>query len=177
MATITYPAPRGSHSAAAHAVDRIVGICGVIPYALVALLLRFVMARVFFLSGQAKAVGPSVPFSLQGLDYTVILPAHVRDEVVSAFAAQFAAAPVPPEAIVYGVAYAEFVLPICLVIGFGTRIAALLLLIMTLVLQTSVNPGALWVTTIYWISILLVLMTCGAGAISLDRLIRYLYQT
>jgi putative oxidoreductase len=177
MATITYPAPRGTHWAAAHVVDRIVGICGVIPYALVALLLRFVMARVFFLSGQAKAVGPDVPISLQGLDYTVILPAHVRDEVVSAFAAQFAAAPVPAGAIAYGVTCAEFVLPICLVVGFGTRIAALLLLIMTFVLQTSVNPGALWVTTIYWISILLVLMTCGAGAISLDRLIRYLYQT
>ena len=38
--------------------------CGVIPYALVALGLRLVMARVFFLSGQAKIEGPVIPVHL-----------------------------------------------------------------------------------------------------------------
>ena len=46
-------------------IDRIVAVCGMIPYALVALVLRLVVARDFFLSGQAKAVGPAVPLSFQ----------------------------------------------------------------------------------------------------------------
>jgi len=34
----------------------------------------------------------------------------------------------------------------------------------------------LWTTHIYWVAILMVLMSVGAGAISLDRLIRSIYQ-
>ena len=43
-------APRSSLIATA--IDKLVAICGVVPYALVALGLRFIIARVFFLSGR-----------------------------------------------------------------------------------------------------------------------------
>jgi len=168
--------PRGSHSVAAHVIDRIVALCGIVPYGLVALILRLVLARDFFLAGQSKVFGPIIPLSLQSFDYSLILPAQVRDDVLSAFATQFAAVPVPSAAIAYGFTYAEFLLPICLVIGFGTRIAALLLLVMTVVLQVYVAPEALWSMHVYWAAMLLALMTCGPGAISLDAIIRYFYQ-
>ncbi len=167
--------PRRLRSQAAYVIDRIVAMCGVIPYALVALVLRLVMARAFFLSGQAMVAGPDIPLSIHGFAFSVILPAQVRGELLNAFAMQFAAVPVSPAFIAYGFAYAEFLLPICLVIGFGTRIAALILLIMTIILQAYVEPDALWTTHVYWFSLLLVLMTFGGGAISLDRLIRHLY--
>lgn len=173
---VAHPAPRGSHSVAAHVIDRVVAVCGIVPYALVALLLRLVVARDFFVSGQAKALGPTIPLSFQNFSYSLILPAQVRDDVLNGFATQFASVPVPPAFIAYGVTYAEFLLPICLAIGLGTRIAAVLLLVMTVVLQIYVAPEALWNAHVYWAAILLALMTCGPGAISLDRLIRYLYQ-
>jgi len=44
----------------------------VIPYALVALGLRLVMARVFFLSGQAKIEGPTFPVHMGGIDFAVV---------------------------------------------------------------------------------------------------------
>jgi putative oxidoreductase len=173
---IAQPTPRRSRSYAAHVIDRIVAVCGVIPYALVALVLRLVMARAFFLSGQAMVVGPDIPLSIRGFEFSVILPAQVREEVLSGFTAQFATVPVSPVFIAYGFAYAEFLLPICLVVGFGTRVAAFILLVMTAVVQIYVEPDALWTTHMYWFSLLLVLMTCGGGAISLDRLVRHLYQ-
>jgi putative oxidoreductase len=173
---IAYPAPRASHSFGARIVAGFVAACGIVPYALVALLLRLVMARDVFLSGQAKAVGPTFPLSFRGFSYSLILPAQVNDGTLHAFEAPFATGPVSPAIISYFILYAEFLLPICLVIGFGTRMSALLLLIVTVLLQLYVAPDALWTTHVYWFAILLVLMTCGGGAISLDRLIRRLYQ-
>ncbi len=54
------PEPRSS-SWIAVVIDKLVALCGVVPYALVALGLRFVIARVFFLSGQLKIAGPEIP--------------------------------------------------------------------------------------------------------------------
>jgi putative oxidoreductase len=61
-----------------------------------------------------------------------------------------------------------------LVLGLGTRFAALGLLIMTATIQLFVMPEALWSAHIYWAAILLVLMSRGPGPISFDALIRYL---
>jgi putative oxidoreductase len=156
-------------------VGGFIAALGVVPYALVALLLRLVMMRAVFLAGQAVVSGPDVPLSLGGLAYSLILPAQVRPEVLNAFATKFAAVPLSSGVIAYGFAYAEFLLPLCLVVGFATRVAAFLLLAMTVVLQVYVDPGALWAVHVYWFSLLLVLTTLGGGAVSLDRLIRHLY--
>ena len=74
----------------------------------------------------------------------------------------------------YLVSYGEFILPIMLVLGLGTRFAALGLLIMTALIQIYVMPQALWTVHIYWASILMVVLTLGAGKISLDSLIRFI---
>jgi len=74
------------------------------------------------------------------------------------------------------VSYAEFILPICLVLGFGARFAALGLLVMTVMISAFVAPQALWTTHIYWAAILVVLMSLGPGVVSIDHLIRRLYK-
>jgi putative oxidoreductase len=172
-----HPPPR-SRSAVAWTVAGLVAVCGMIPYALVALGLRFVMARVFFLSGQPKIEGPVVPVSLNihDLDFLIVLPAQIKDATFRLFETEYAALPLPPAVAAYLFTYAEFVLPVCLVIGFATRFAALGLLIMTALVSVYVMPDLLWSTHVYWAAILLVLMSAGPGAISIDALIRYLYD-
>jgi len=172
-ASVAQPAPPRWRSIAARVIDRIVIASGVIPYALVALVLRLIMAGAFFVSGQAAVVGPEITFSFRGLNFSLILPAQVRDDVLDAYATQFATVPISSVFIANGFAFAEFLLPIYLVIGVGTRIVALVLLIMTIVLQIYIAPEALWTTHVYWLAILLTLMAGGAGAISLDWLISH----
>ena len=170
------PEPRSS-SLIATAIDKLVAICGVVPYALVALGLRFIIARVFFLSGQVKISGPEIPIALfKGADFTIVLPAEIKPATFDLFQTQYNALPMPPAVAAYLFTYAEFVLPICLVLGFATRFSALALLVMTVLIQVYVVPEALWTAHVYLFAILMVLMSVGPGAISLDALIRYVYR-
>ena len=67
-------------------------------------------------------------------------------------------------------------LPICLLLGFATRFAALTLLLMTLLVQVYVSPQLWWSSHVYWICILSVPLSLGPGAISFDALLQYLYR-
>ena len=167
---------RRSRSVVGLTVDSFVSACSFIPYALVALGLRLVMARVFFLDGQTRVSGPRVPVNLPdlwpGFDFSVLLPLQVKAETFAAFLTKYPPMPVPPLLAAYLVSYAEFILPVMLLLGLGTRFAALGLLIITAMIQIYVLPGALWSVHVYWAAILLVLVSLGAGQISVDHIIR-----
>lgn len=65
----------------------------------------------------------------------------------------------------------EIVLPILLVLGLGTRIAALALLGMTAVIQLTVPDG--WANFhLPWAAMALALVVFGPGSLSIDRLLR-----
>ena len=159
-------------------VDTLVWLCARSVYALLALGLRLVMARVFFLSGQAKIEGPGVPirWPAGGVDLSVTLPAAIKETTFQLFETQYAELPIAPATAAYVVSYAEFVLPICLLLGFATRFAAAGLLALTMLLQIYVAPAMWWPLHVYWVSILLVLLLLGPGAISIDALIRTIYR-
>ncbi len=165
---------RGFFSTIALIIDRFVELCTIVPYSLVALALRLVMARVFFLDGQSKIEGPSVLLQVADFSLPVVLPHGVRAETIQTFTS-YGALPFAPNFAATFVSYCEFFLPIFLVLGFATRFSSLTLLVITIMIQYYVLPGALWTTHVYWAVILLVLMTCGAGAISTDQVIRYFY--
>ncbi len=169
---------RRSSSLIAIAIDKLVALCGVVPYALVALGLRFIIARVFFMSGQTKISGPEFPISLlgRGGDFSIVLPATIKPATFELFETQYAALPMPPTVAAYLFTYAEFVLPICLVLGFATRLSALALLAMTILIQIYVVTDALWTAHVYLFAILMVLMSVGPGAVSLDAVIRHVYR-
>jgi putative oxidoreductase len=133
---------------------------------------------VFFLSGQTMIEGPPVPFTWLSPHFTfsVILPVQVKEATFQMFQTDYAGLPLPPVVAAYLFAYGLFVLPICLMLGFATRLAALALLVMTVLLTVYVTPDALWTTHAYWIAILLTLMTVGPGAISIDAGIRSVYE-
>lgn len=167
---------RRSRSVVGLTVDSFVSACAFIPYALVALALRLVMARVFFLDGQTRIDGPRLPLTAQGwlpgVDFSVVLPMQVKAETFTAFLVQYPPLPVPPVLAAYLLSYAEFLLPVMLVIGLGTRFAALGLLVVTAMIQVYVMPEALWSTHIYWAALLLLLLSRGAGQMSLDHIIK-----
>jgi putative oxidoreductase len=169
---------RRSHSVIGLTVDSFVSACSFVPYALVALALRLVMARLFFSDGQTRISGPRFSLNVQdimpGYDLSVVLPLEVKVQTFGGFLGQYATVPMPPFLAAYLVSYAEFILPIMLVLGLGTRFAVLGLLIMTATIQIYVMPQALWTVHVYWGSILLVLLSLGAGQISLDHIIRWL---
>ena len=66
---------------------------------------------------------------------------------------------------------AEHALPVLLVLGLGTRFAALGLLAMTAVIQIFVYPSA-WQTHGLWAACLLALIAEGPGRWSLDHWLR-----
>src|SRR5262245_66048810 len=111
MAEVAAPAPSPSIT------GRLARVCAAFLYALIALLLRFVMARVFFLSGQAKIDGPSIPVRTDFFDFSDTLPAAIKDSTFQMFETQYANLPIPPAVAAVVFTYAEFVLPICLVLG------------------------------------------------------------
>ena len=67
----------------------------------------------------------------------------------------------------------EIALPVLLVIGLASRLAALGLFGMTLFIQLAVFPtwSHWWNPAMGWAVVLLALVACGPGAWSLDRLL------
>lgn len=166
-----------SGSRIAAVVDKLVVACAIIPYALVALALRLVVAPAIFLPGQTRIEGPVVSFDwLPGHPFSIVLPAAVKAATVELFATQYADLPIPPAIAAPLFTYAEFLLPLCLVLGFATRFASLALIIMSALLAFYGASDMLWSVYIYWIAILLVLMTLGPGVVSIDALIRTIYR-
>lgn len=122
-----------------------------IPYALLALPLRLAVATVFWNSAMAKLAN--------------------WDTALALFADEYQVPILPPEVAAYMAASIELTTPVLLVLGLFTRPAALVLLGMTTVIEVFVYPQA-WPTHIQWAAMLLVLLARGAGAFSIDHLLR-----
>jgi len=118
----------------------------------VLLVSRVAIAAVFFFSGRTKVSGL--------LDVT--------DQAVALFRDEYRLPLVDPGLAAHAAAYAEHALPLLLVLGLGTRVAALGLLAMTAVIEVFVYPAA-WPTHLSWAAPLLLIAARGAGAWSLDR--------
>ena len=68
---------------------------------------------------------------------------------------------------------AEVMLPVLLVLGLATRLAASALLLMTLVVELTVPDG--WPVHATWAAMALGIMGLGPGRLSLDALIAWLF--
>lgn len=76
-----------------------------------------------------------------------------------------------PGIVAFVTALFEISLPVLLVIGFATRFAALLLLIMTGAIQLVFPDG--WINFhLYWASLAVAIIALGPGSLSLDHLIK-----
>ena len=113
-----------------------------------------VIGLVFFKSGLTKIDGLSI-----------------KPGTFFPFAEEYRVPLVPPTLAAYVATIAELTLPPLLWIGLGARFAAALLLVQTVVIQVFVYPEA-YVTHGLWAVALLLIMKYGAGALSIDHLIR-----
>jgi putative oxidoreductase len=149
MRTGTYPFDSGVRGF----LQRVNALMGLTPYALPALAARVFPAAVFWQSGQTKVDGFAIaPATFYLFENDFRLPFI---------------APVPAA---YLTTVAEHVFPVLLVLGLLTRLSALALLLMTLVIEVFVFPDA-WVTHGLWAACFLVLIARGPGALSLDHLL------
>ena len=135
------------------AITRLNRALAAIPAAPVALMLRVFPALVFWQSGQTKVDG----FAIKESTWFLFEHEYALPIIPSNLAAVLATT-------------AEHLLPALMIIGLGTRFAALGLLGMTAVIQIFVYPDA-WITHGLWASALIAMIAGGPGAWSLDRLL------
>jgi putative oxidoreductase len=154
-----------------HLMRRIAAWLDAIPYALIALFLRVVAAHPFFVSGQTKIEGPTIGGKILGLDLSFQIPTEVRDATFTLFADEYKIPLISPTVAAYAASGLEFILPLLLVFGLLTRLAAFVLLTMTMVIQIFVFPDAWWTVHAYWAAMLIVLIARGPGVISLDHVL------
>lgn len=119
------------------------------------LFLRVAFAGIFWRSGRTKVE--------EGSWITI------SDSARFLFSEEYAGVPLPPEFAAVAATGAEHLFPILLVIGLATRLSAVALLIMTLVIQFFVYPDAWWPVHSLWVAMALVLIARGGGLISVDR--------
>lgn len=125
-------------------------LLGRFPVPVLDLLLRIGIALVFWKAGMAK---------IANWDLTVAL-----------FADEYKVPLLTPDVAALLATAAELGCPVLLVFGLGARFAAAALLGMTLVIQVFVYPGN-WSEHLLWASILLYVLTRGAGALSVDHVL------
>jgi len=130
---------------------RVIALLECVPYALLAIPLRLAAATVFWNSAMAKLAN--------------------WDTAIELFTDEYKLPLLSPQLAAFSAVTVELAMPVLLVLGLGTRLAALVLLGMTLVIEVFVYPQA-WPTHIQWAAMLLVLLCRGAGALSLDHWIR-----
>ncbi|MBB5498116.1 putative oxidoreductase [Paraburkholderia sp. MM5384-R2] len=122
-----------------------------VPYWLLAIPLRLAVATIFWNSAMTKLANWDAALELFRDEYRLPL--------------------LPPDVAAHITVSIELSMPVLLVLGLGVRPAALVLLGMTSVIELFVYPQA-WPTHIQWAAMLLVLLCRGAGALSLDHLVR-----
>lgn len=152
-------------------INWFIGLCGRIPYWLIALLGRFSIAAIFWKSGQTKVTGFSVDI-VSG----VFQPGwpQLSDSAVYLFQEEYRLPLVSPTLAATMGACAEHIFPVLILFGLATRFSALALLIMTATIQLLVYPDA-YPTHGVWATVLLLLMARGPGAVAVDHWIARKY--
>lgn len=122
------------------------------PLSLIELGMRIAVGATFFRSGLLK---------LQSFDTAIAL---FRDE--------YRLPLLPPELAAYLGTAVELSAPVLLVLGLFARAGAAALLAMTLTIQFLVYPEN-WPEHLMWASILAYVLSRGAGALSIDRIVAF----
>lgn len=129
------------------------GLAERIPYSVIALASRVAVADVFWRSARTKVNGLSI-----------------REETFYLFREEYKVPLLPPDLAAYLSTIGEHVFSVLLIVGLASRLSALGLFGMTMVIQLFVVPGG-WPEHILWLSLLTLIIARGPGAISIDHLV------
>ena len=124
------------------------------PEGIALLMVRLALAGVFWRSGRTKVV--------EGTWF------QLSDAARYLFATEYSGVPLPPDLAAHLSLLGETFLPILIVMGLATRLSALGLFTMAMVIQVFVYPDAWWPVHSLWVALALVLISRGGGAFSLD---------
>lgn len=133
-------------------LDRARTAAGRFPLSLIEFGMRLAVGATFFRSGMNK---------FQSFDTAITL-----------FREEYRLPLLPPELAAYMGTAVELGAPVLLVLGLFARLGAAALLVMTLTIQFLVYPEN-WPEHLMWASILAYVLSRGAGAMSIDRLIAF----
>lgn len=133
-------------------------LAGRLPEGIVLLFLRVAFAGIFWRSGQTKIA--------EGSWLTI------SDSTFYLFQDEYSGVPLPSRVAAVLATVSEHLFPILLVLGLFTRLSALALLGMTLVIQIFVYPDAWWSVHSLWAAMALVLIVRGGGWLSIDAVAR-----
>ena len=148
--TTTYP--DSLESPLIERLDRLRATARRFPLSLLEFGMRLAVGATFFRSGMLKA---------QSFDNAIVL---FRDE--------YRLPLLPPELAAYMGTAVELSAPVLLVLGLFARLGAAALLAMTLTIQFLVYPEN-WTEHLMWASILAYVLSRGAGALSIDRIVAF----
>jgi len=136
--------------------DRAVAaVSGRFPESIMLLLMRIALAGIFWRSGRTKVEDGSF-FSISDTTYFL-------------FKEEYAGVPLPSDFAAVMATVSEHLFPILLVIGLFTRLSALALLGMTMVIQFFVYPEAWWQVHMIWTVMCLALIVRGGGMFAVDN--------
>ena len=124
-----------------------------VPQGAIALLARVSIGGVFWMSGQTKVSG-----------------FHLAEGTVDLFRDEYRLPFIDPTIAAVLAAISEHLFSVLLIVGLASRLSALALLGMTLVIEIFVYPDA-WATHGTWATCFLVIIAKGPGPISLDGLL------
>lgn len=127
-----------------------------IPYSVPALLARAAIAGIFWRAAQTKLANFDLTIALFQDEYLRNLPF------------------LPAAPMAYLATAVELTMPALVLAGVMTRLATLPLIGMTLFIQLFVYPTS-WPDHLIWIALLTLLLSRGAGVVSLDALIASLH--
>lgn len=125
---------------------------GLINDSVLALVARISIAAIFIMSGRTKVEGFLT----------------LTDSTYELFRTEYNLPLISPVLAAHLSAYAEHLFPALLILGLFSRLSALALVAMTLVIEIFVYSDA-WPTHLSWIGLLLIIIAKGAGRFSLDR--------
>lgn len=126
-----------------------------LPIDALSVIVRVAIAAVFFLSGRTKVEGLLT----------------ITDGTYYLFAEEYRVPLIPSDIAAHLATWSEHLFPILIVLGLATRLSALALLGMTVVIEVFVYPLG-WPTHLLWAALLLYLIRFGAGRFSLDALLK-----
>ena len=130
-----------------------------IPEAIMLLFVRVALAGIFWRSGRTKVEDGSLLTVSENTLYQFADDPFNKVPLLS------------PDVAAHLTTYAEHLFPVLLILGLFTRMSALALLFMTMVIQIFVFPDAWWPVHSLWVALALVLIMRGGGGLSLDRLL------
>lgn len=156
IATTDAGVPERATSAIQARVLRVIERLEAVSYdTLVSTPARIFVATTFWLSGRTKVEGFM----------------SMSQSTLFLFREEYALPVIPYRLAAYLTTYAEHVFPILLIVGLASRLSAAALLVMTLVIQLFVYPGA-WATHLAWAAAMVFVIFRGPGALSVDHSIR-----